>query len=339
MTGAPQSTPARYHQPALLRTLRLVVATALPLLLATATASGQGGRRTLASESDLAKEPGGTTIARLSRGATVTSGTVRGAWVEVTVDGWIAATALKDDRRDGYDVSVSLLAGTPVRATAGGGATLATARVGALFNRVETRSGWVHVRRSAWVARTALQEVPRGAAATPGPAVAAAEPVAGATLAAGTTLAPQPNGTPAATLEAPLRVEVTERRGGWARVKVDAWVRDAAIGDPGTVGLTAADLRAEPDRYIGQTVEWDLQVLSVQKADELRPELPTGQPYLLARGPLPESGFVYVVVTQEEAERFRALEPLAKVKIRATVRAGRSRFLPTPVLTFVRRLN
>jgi hypothetical protein len=33
------------------------------------------------------------------------------------------------------------------------------------------------------------------------------------------------------------------------------------------------------------------------------------------------------------------MEPLAKVRIRATIRAGRSRFLPTPVLTFVRRLD
>ena len=77
----------------------------------------------------------------------------------------------------------------------------------------------------------------------------------------------------------------------------------------------------------------------IQKADELRPELPPGQPYVLARGPIPETGFVYLIVSAKEAEQFRAMEPLAKLRIRATIRAGRSRFLPTPVLTFVRRLD
>ncbi len=90
---------------------------------------------------------------------------------------------------------------------------------------------------------------------------------------------------------------------------------------------------------MGQPVEWTLQVLAVQQADELRPELPPGQPYVLARGPLPETGFVYLVVRTDEVARFRNLEPLAKIRVRATVRSGRTRFLPTPVLNFVRLLD
>ena len=104
-------------------------------------------------------------------------------------------------------------------------------------------------------------------------------------------------------------------------------------------GITAAEIRAAPEKYVGQTVEWTIQVLGIQKADDLRPELPAGQPYLLARGPLPETGFVYVAITNEDADVFRRLQPLAQIKIRATIRAGRSRFLPTPVLNFVRRLD
>jgi hypothetical protein len=80
-------------------------------------------------------------------------------------------------------------------------------------------------------------------------------------------------------------------------------------------------------------------VLAVREADDLRPELPKGQPYVLARGPLPETGFVYLAVPAAEAATFRRMEPLAEVRVRATIRAGRSRFLPTPVLTFVRRLD
>ena len=87
--------------------------------------------------------------------------------------------------------------------------------------------------------------------------------------------------------------------------------------------------RDDPERYVGQTVEWSLQVLAVQQADELRPELPLGQPYVLARGPLPETGFVYLLVSEKEVATWRALEPLAEVRVRATVRAGRTRYLLT----------
>ena len=61
---------------------------------------------------------------------------------------------------------------------------------------------------------------------------------------------------------------------------------------PDSARLTTEQLRADPARYLGQPVTWRLQFLSVQTADELRPELPPGMPYLLTRGPLPEAGFV-----------------------------------------------
>ena len=52
-----------------------------------------------------------------------------------------------------------------------------------------------------------------------------------------------------------------------------------------------------------------------------------------------ETGFVYLAVPAAEAAAFRAMEPLSEVRVRATIRAGRSRFLPTPVLDLVRRLD
>ena len=123
-------------------------------------------------------------------------------------------------------------------------------------------------------------------------------------------------------------------------MRIDGWVREGSLGEaPPPGSITAADIRSQPDRYIGQTVEWTLQVIAVEKADELRPELPTGQPYVLARGPLPESGFVYMVITTDQEDIFRGLDPLSKIRVRATVRAGRSKYLPVPVLTFVRRLD
>lgn len=301
-------------------------------------------RRSTATESELLKEPGGTAIARLNRLTQVTTGTTRGAWQEVTVEGWLIGNALRDDKRDGFDVAVNLAVGTPIRAILGGGATLGLARAGALFDRIEVKSGWVHVRRTGWLQKSALAAVERAPAAAvpvqpPAAAPTAASGSSSVTVAAGTALSAQPNGPPIGSLETQVRGEVLDRRSGWSRVRVDAWVRDAAIGVANTGGISAADIRAEPDRYVGQSVDWALQVIAVQKADELRPELPLGQPYVLARGPLPETGFVYLTLKAEEAEKFKVLAPLARVQVRATIRAGKTRFLSTPVLTFVRRLD
>ncbi|HEY4319851.1 MAG TPA: hypothetical protein VGM77_01630 [Gemmatimonadales bacterium] len=300
--------------------------------------------RTLAVESDLVKDPSGIPLLHLARGTAVSVGPAKNGWMTATIQGWIAENALHDDKRDGFDVSVSLSAGTTLR-SAPNGTPLATARLGALFDKIDTRNGWVHVKRTGWlsqVAFTAPTPPPAASKAvvTPPPAKTAAPPAAATTVAAGAALAAQPNGTTIGTLESPAHADVVEHRGGWAHLRLDVWVRDNTVGTAPSPGeITAADLRANPDKYVGQTVEWTVEVIGLEKADELRPEMPMGQPYLLARGPLPESGFLYIAVSKEEADSFSTIEPLARIHLRATIRAGRSKFLPTPVLNFVRLLN
>jgi hypothetical protein len=325
-----------------MRYLRVTVlnsaAAAVALLTGQAASAGAQVPRVVGVETDLLKAPAGTQLLHLLKGTAVTVGPANGAWLPATIDGWVIETALRDDKRDGFDVSVSLTAGTTVRARAAG-APLASARLGALFQRVEVKGGWAHVRRTGWIPATAV--VASSAPTVPAPAPVTAVPVAPVTtVAAGSGLFAAPGGAVAATLEAPLRADVLDHKNGWSHVRIEAWVRDASVGAAQTPGgITGADVRAAPDKYVGQTVEWTIEVLGIQKADELRPELPAGQPYLLARGPLPETGFLYVAITNDEAETLHRLQPLAKIKIRATIRAGRSRFLPTPVLNFVRRLD
>ena len=101
---------------------------------------------------------------------------------------------------------------------------------------------------------------------------------------------------------------------------------------------TAAEVRADPPRYIGRTVDWRLELIAVQTADELRIEMPKGQTYLLTRGPLPEPGFVYVMVTQSQANEFRSLQALQELTLRVTIKAPRTRFLATPVVELVSRV-
>ena len=74
-----------------------------------------------------------------------------------------------------------------------------------------------------------------------------------------------------------------------------------------------------------------MQLIAVQSADELRPEMAPGQPYLLTRGPLPEAGFVYVTIPTGRVAEFQALPPLRELVLRVTIRAARTRYLMTPV--------
>lgn len=345
MTQAPQSSPPRYHLPiGFAGFCVLAVALAAPL-------AGQSGNRITAA-TDFVKEPGGTVLGRLAANAAVTFGTTRGAWREVTLEGWIAAASLRDDSRDGFDVSVASGQSALVRNAPDPNASIrATAVTGALFHRLTSRSGWVQVRRTAWVARSATEQAPPAVQAPPPsppagqatpPAVSADSNAAvpGQSVIGGSDFAARADGPPIGRLEATRTAEVIEQRDGWSRVRLDVWVRDAALGNaPAPDRISGAEIRANPDRFVGQTVEWSLQVLAVQQADELRPELPLGQPYVLARGPLPETGFVYLVVQGEQADAFRRLDPLAQVRVRAIIRAGKTRFLPTPVLDLVRRLD
>jgi hypothetical protein len=89
---------------------------------------------------------------------------------------------------------------------------------------------------------------------------------------------------------------------------------------------------------VGHPVEWRLQVIAVQTADELRTEMARGQNYLLTRGPLPEPGFVYVTVSESQAAEFRALPALQELTLRVIIKAARTKYLTTPVVEFVARV-
>jgi len=138
------------------------------------------------------------------------------------------------------------------------------------------------------------------------------------------------------TAETPLRV--LGRSGDWARVQIEGWVKAAELqaAPPGVqVGVSAAELRAEPQRYLGQVLRWALQFIAVQKADDLRPDIPSGATYVLARGPLPERGFVYVIIPDAKLSAVQALAPLADIQVTVKVRQGRSRYLGNPVVELI----
>jgi hypothetical protein len=153
-----------------------------------------------------------------------------------------------------------------------------------------------------------------------------------------TALGATPAGGTLGTLQAGTPARIVARSGDLVKVQVEGWIPADAVAasdSAALVGVSAAEVRAEPTRFVGQTLEWRLQVIAVKTADELRSEMPPGQPYLLTRGPLPEPGFVYVIIPSARAAAFQALPPLQEVVLRVAIRAARTRFLTTPVAELV----
>ena len=309
------------------------------------------------------QEPGGRRLARFARGAVVAGGATRDDWMQVTLDGWIFATSVGASPRPDFDLLVTRAPNENLRATAGGTIVAALAQ-GFGLKRVGQDSAppgrWAHVTREGWVQRASLtpvadvvatrtagtaEDTADTAAAqgglTPGrrpgtdttrPDSTRAQPVRM------TTLYRAPDGAEAGTVAAETPLRVVGRSGEWARVQFEGWVKggDLQAAPSGVlVGVTAAELRAEPQRYVGQVVRWRLEFIAVQKADDLRPDIPNGATYVLARGPLPERGFVYAIVPDSKLAAVRALSPLVTMQITARVRSARSRYLGNPVVDLI----
>jgi hypothetical protein len=313
------------------------------------------GEESLSAPAQLHREPQGTPLVTLPAGAPVDAGEGRGDWREVTVEGWIYTPSTAPTRRDGFDLVVSEEEGENLRETPNG-PVVGRAREGTLLERVGQKGKWSRVRRVGWVPKAAVAKPPKNKQGTAAPAArqppakprrtpvaAAPAPVVTSPSAERfqtgreTGLGATPEGPVYGTLQARTPARVLGRAGEWARVQVEGWVREADLeaADGGAlIGVTAAEVRSAPERYLGQTLDWRLQVIAVQTADELRAELPPGQPYLLTRGPLPEPGFVYVAIPQDRVAAFRALAPLQEVVLRVTIRAARTRYLTTPVAEF-----
>lgn len=348
VTIAPQSSPLGGRLPAALVLMLVALAGFLPHPIALPVLTAQQTIR-LRADTPFHTEPDGTRLGAVLSGTTVRPGRTRGEWRQVTFEGWVFTASTGASTRREFDLMITASNGENVRAEPDG-ALVARAVRGTGFTRVSRRGGWTQVRRTAWVPVSALRaERPAQVAARPAPPPTPAPPQADSAppavpvaerviLKQGAALAVSPGGPAVGSAPEDIAGEVTARSGNWVRLRSEMWVRaeDVRAAATDSSAITLEMLRSNPDRYVGQRVGWRLQFLSVQVADELRPELPPGQPYLLTRGPLPEVGFVYVAVTNEQAQRFRAMNPLDEFLARGTIRAARTRYLPTPVLELER---
>lgn len=317
-------------------------------MIPTETAIAQDRYRVLRQE-NFRREgtPNGRLLASVFEGAELAGGQVASGWVQVTLEGWIWGQSLRRVQNGNFDYEVSPAAGENLRVEANG-TVLSRLDTGFLLQAVETRGAWVRVRRTGWMWGRSLERIqaaaPRGdppavpRAATPSPTAAGGGDAASldrAVAASRTALRASPGGDSTATLAGDAPLKIMARAGEWVRVQIEGWVHESdlrpASGDV-LVGVSGAEVRARPDEFEGRLLQWTLQFVSLQKSDGLRREIPDGQQYMLARGPMPEVGFVYVLLNEAQAAEVERMSPLVQIVMLVRIRVGRSRYLGNPVV-------
>jgi hypothetical protein len=327
---------------------------ALPVaLLVVAPLASQARYRVTADNEWFYQAADGRRLAQIARGAEMQGGAIQGDWITVTLDGWIFASSVGPSPKPEFDLAVTPAGGENLRA-APGGALVGHLAKGFGLKQLGTQPRWVHVQRQGWMKRatllplasvsTTVTAAPETATSglTPGPRPGVSVPADSTPVDPSkaqpnrrTTLYRAPDGPPAGAITSETPLRVLSRSGDWARVQFEGWVKtsDLQTTTPGVlVGVSAAELRTDPARFQGQVLKWRLQFIAVETADDLRPDVPDGATYLLARGPSPEHGFVYVVVPDAKKALVASLAPLANIEITARVRVGRSRYLGNPVV-------
>lgn len=291
-------------------------------------------------EENFRRAPNDVVLARLNPGVGLQVVDREGDWLEVDVEGWVWLNSLRTSDTE-LDLAVSVAEGENLR-DAPQGTILGHLEEGALLEELGREPGWAHVRRRGWIWSASVTEsaAAAAAAAPPPPAARAAAPTArrpaGFARVADAPILTAPDGDTLAVASPRADLQVVEREGSWARVRVEGWVWLPTTGQAATDGEPSAlepdDLTRDPTAHVGRVVAWALQFISLESAEEIRTDFRRGEPFMLARFGGPEGPFVYVAVPPELEADVEGLVPLERIAVTARVRTGASALTGTPIV-------
>ena len=312
-----------------------------PLFAVGEFVEGQSG--TLTTEENFRAQQNGTLLGQLRAGMSLEVLEATDDWLQFDLDGWVWDRSLQAINRGRFDLVVSVEGGENIRGAANG-EVLGHLEQGTLLETVERVPSWIRVRRRAWVWRrsVALFGVdPSGGSAEPSRFTVSSSMVDGGEWALGRSadapILSAPDGDTLAISAPSTNLRVLAREGSWARVRLEGWIwlPDAADGGFGAsirTDVTLASVVAEPDDYRGEVLQWDLQFISLERAEEIRTDFYATEPFLLTRMADGDQEFVYVAIPPERLGEAQGLTPLERIRVLGRVRTGSARLTGSPIL-------
>lgn len=310
---------------------------------------------TVRVEENFRREPNGLILARVRPGATLRVLDTRGSWSQVEMSGWVWLPSLQVSQDPDLELVVAASGGENLRAEPSG-RILARLVDGALLAELERDPSWARVSRVGWIWTPSLEDGQPGAGEEPpDPAVGDVVPGEEATAAAegpaaripdgfigaaGGAILAAPDGDTLAVARPSGDVEVVRREGNWARVRLEGWMWiPGSVGDSaGAVeaeaptALEPADLSTDPEAQAGRVVQWSLQFISLERAEEIRTDFFEGEPFLLTRFGGGDGPFVYVAVPADGMAEVDGLVPLERIEVTGRVRTGASALTGVPII-------
>ena len=291
-------------------------------LLPTALVAQTG---TVRIKDNLRATPNGAVVAVLEPGLSLTIADRQIDWLEVELEGWVWRRSLQVAQSGSYDLIVSAAQGENMREQPAGG-IVGRLGAGARLEEQERIPGWIRARRRGWIWAESVDVED----AAPGPPAA---PPSANTDGAGSAILAGPNGDTLARMHPGAQLQVLAREGSWARVRVEGWTwlpESELAPDTVVVRMDPAALLADPESYRGRVVSWDLQFLSIERAERIRPDFFEGEPFLLTRHD--GGGYVYVALSEERLAEAGTLLPLERITVVGRVRSPASALTGSPIL-------
>ncbi len=304
----------------------------------------EGQSATLTTEENFRAQQNGTLLGQLRAGMSLEVLELTEDWVQFDLDGWVWTQSLQATNRGRFDLVVSVQGGENIR---GGpaGEILGHLEEGTLLESVERVTDWARVRRRAWVWRRSValfggDDTSGGSEQRSGFTVSSSVGDGGEWALGGRAGAPilsAPDGDTLAISASSANLRVLAREGNWARVHLEGWIWlpedvDEGAGASVRTDVTLESVAAAPDDYRGEVLQWDLQFISLERAEEIRTDFYVTEPFLLTRMGDGGQGFVYVAIPPERLEEAQGLNPLERIRVLGRVRTGSARLTGSPIL-------
>ena len=298
---------------------------------------------TLTTEENFRAQENGTVLGRLRAGLSVEVLEATDDWLQFDLEGWVWIQSLREVNRGRFSWVVSAEGGENIRGGPGG-EVLGRLEQGTLLETLESVPGWARVRRRAWVWRGSAVLFASGSSdGAQGQSSLSVFSLAGDDrewALGGAGKAPilsAPDGDTLAVSASGTNLRVIAREGNWARVRLEGWVwlpqnTEGGAGASVRTDVTLAALVGAPNDYRGEVLQWDLQFISLERAEEIRTDFYASEPFLLTRMVDGDAGFVYVAIPPERLSEAQGLSPLERIRVVGRVRTGAARLTGSPIL-------